>query len=421
MAVTDSTTELLAVNPDAIAREVTAALAKLSTDDSVSSELEYTPTSEHSYYRDMLAIHGHGESRGAQGRLDHHGEQMTRIAADRAERARRALTAFEFRVEPNRTDGQGGYFSPPIWLNQLFATANRPRRVLADLMPKFPLPAGVSQVNLPLLTTGSLVQPNVDLAAVADQDVVDSAGSSPAAPFEGQADVALQLLEQSPPGAHLDWAIFRDLSESYDAQLETALLFGAGGTGQQAALTGVMILTGTNQVAYTGATTGAAMYPYFGRAIAQIGDNRDLPPECFLMRTARWAWIKTSEDTATMPFDLTTKFYLGSTDDTPDPIGGIANFPVFLDDAIPANVTATTNQNVTTYATGGTQDVIICLRPSDGILLEGEPQTIVAREPLSGGLGVRIGMHAYAAAITGRHPAGVSVLCGTGMAVQTGF
>ena len=111
-----------------------------------------------------------------------------------------------------------------------------------------------------------------------------------------------------------------------------------------------------------------------------------------------------------MPFDMGIPFFLGNTADTPDPIGGIANFPVFLDDAIPPNLGA-----------GGTQDLIVCLRPSELILFESEPQTMVTREPGSGTLSARILMHSYAAAITDRRPAGVSVVSGAGMAKVTGF
>jgi hypothetical protein len=423
MAITDTTVEQLALDPDTIARHLADAMHKLGAE-ATSSSLEYTPTGTESFYRDLLALRGFGSSPGAQARLDHHGEQMRVVAAEREQRVSRSLRAFEFRSEPNRTDGQGGFFSPPLWLNQLFATANRPGRVLADLIPRFPLPPGCSTVSLPLIGTGTSTQPETDSSAVADQDLTDLAGTSAVVPLAGQADVALQLLEQSPPGAHLDWAIFTDLSEGYDGDLESQLITGTNGsaaTVASAQLPGIIIVPGTNAIPYTGAVSGAAMYPYFGRAIAQIGDNRQKPPECFLMRTSRWAWIKTSEDTATLPFDLSVPFFLGDTDDTPDPIGGIANFPVFLTDAIPANLTATTTGGVTTYATGGSQDVVICMRPSDLILLEGEPETMVAREPLSGNLGVRIQMHSYAAAITGRRPVSISVISDTGMAKPSGF
>ena len=64
---------------------------------------------------------------------------------------------------------------------------------------------------------------------------------------------------------------------------------------------------------------------------------------------------------------------------------------------------------------------MICLRPSDLVLLEGQPQTNVFREALSGTLGVRIQMHIRYAAVTSRYPTGISVVGGNGFAVQSGY
>lgn len=412
MSTTDAPTalETLAFDPDRVAQGLAERLHKLSAPET-SSELVYAPTAKVSYFRDLLAREGKVSSPGCEQRLAHHAEQMVNIAAERQKCAeqRLRLGGFELRVEPGTTDGQGGYFSPPAWLNQLFATANRPRRVLADLMSSFPLPAGVSQVNLPIIGTGSVVAPTQPGSAVPDQDITDSAGSSMVAPFAGMVDVALQLIDMAPPGAHVDFAIFSDLSEAYDADLETQLISGTG-TGQQ--LLGVTnVPPSSNLITFTNAApTGSLLYPYLGQAFAQVSDNRFVAPQCWLMRGARWAWIKTSEDSATLPFDISSPTYLGSTDDTPDPIGGIVGLPVFLEEAIS-----------NTQGAAGNQDVIIALRPTDLILLEGEPQTMVAHEPGSGTLTARIEMHSYAAAITDRRPAGVSVVSGTGLSKPSGF
>jgi hypothetical protein len=285
-------------------------------------------------------------------------------------------------------------------------------------MRRFPVPPGVSSVNVPIIGTGTQVQTSPDSAAVPDRDFTDSPGSSAAVPLAGRADVALQLLEQSPPGAYLDWAIFQDLAEDYDYQLELQLLNGVGGTGNGAQLLGVMQVPGTNAITYTDASpTGSEIDPYLGNAFAKVGDNRLRPPQCWLMRSARWAWFMTSEDgTSNRPFGLDTRFYLGNDDDTPDPISGFLGLPAFLDDAIPANLSG----NPGAFTNSGTQDAVICLRPTDLLLLEGEPRTAVYREPLSGQLGVRIELHNYAAAITGRRPASISVVGGTGLVVQAG-
>jgi len=376
----------------------------------LSDELVYTPSSSHSYYRDLLASQTRRvQSPGHQDRLQRHAEQMEAIDREHRARDMRRLSGvgIEYRVTPDRTDGYGGYFSPPAWLNQLFATANRPGRVLAGLMPRFPLPAGVSTVNVPVINAGTVVDPSEDDSAVPAQDLTDQAATSNVVPFAGQADVALQLLEQSPAGGHLDWAIFQDLSEAYDDDLEVQLLAGADGTSQQ--LLGVTQVSAIVTVNYTG-TSGSNLWVALSKVAAQVADGRSRPPECWLMRSARWFYLQGSEDTATRPFGLGTQFFLGNDDQTPDPISGLMGLPVFLDDAITA-----------TNGTAGNQDLILCLRPRDLILMEGDPRTVVAREPLSAALGVRLQMHCNAAAITGRRPAGIGQVTGTGLAVASGY
>jgi hypothetical protein len=405
-----SNTDLLVEDPEEIARRVAKHLHKLSLD-TAGDELVYSPFGKHSYYSDLIS-HERGLPNGqsAWQRLERHAEQMKRFYEERERRAwdRFASGLVEYRVTPDRTDGHGGYFSPPAWLNQLFATANRPGRVLAGLMTRFALPAGVSSVNIPLIGAGTAVQPAVDDAAVLDQDFTDAETGSSVVPFSGQADVALQLLEQSPAGAHLDWALFMDLSEAYDEDLETELLVGPGGA-SLLGVTNVKSIGGA--VTYTDASpTGSKMWSHLGQVPAGIGKTRKKPPECWLMTTSRWAWFEASEDTAERPFGLSTKFFLGNDDNTPDPVSGMMGWPVFLDDAIPTNLGA-----------GGKQDFVASLRPRDMMLLEGVPQTAVMREPGSGSLGVRLQMHANVAALTARRPAGIGILSGTGMTVAAGY
>ena len=237
------------------------------------------------------------------------------------------------------------------------------------------------------------------------------------------ADVALQLLEQSPAGAHIDWAIFKDIKESYDAQLESQLICGIGAGAPNPQILGVINVAGITYINYTGAETGTTMWPYFSQAVGQIADARELPPECWLWRTGRWAWLAGQEDQSLRPLGLPSPFFLGNNDDTPDPITGITGYPMFGDESIPNTLTynsaADTFSNIAGAAVN--EDVCICLRPSDLMLWEGDFQTSVNRVPLSGSLGVRLVMHNYAAAITARFPTSIAVVAGTGMAYPSGY
>ena len=203
--------------------------------------------------------------RDATERLDRHGEQIRVLRAEQERRAWQGIRAgeLETRIEPNRTDGQGGYFAPPLWMNEFFATAARPGRVLAGLVPHFDLPPGVGSVSLPIITTGTSTQATIDATANIDQDIMDTAGTSTVQTISGQADVSLQLLEQSPAGASLDWAILTDLSADYDQQLESTLLLGAGSIFGQ--VTGV-VSAATNSVTYSsGSPSATAMWMTLAR------------------------------------------------------------------------------------------------------------------------------------------------------------
>ncbi len=291
----------------------------------------------------------------------------------------------------------------PEWLNQYFATAVRPTRVLANLVAaRFPLPGGVTSVSVPIIGTAPVVQPVLPGAPVPAGDITDSAGSSAVATMVGSADVSLQALEQSPAGAHLDWALFSDMAEAADADLENQLLYGLGSSSQQLVGLTTIVPTG-NQVTYTsGSPTGQALFPYLGQVASRIGDARDRPMEAWLMRSARLAWLFTQADQQGRPLE------------TPDPgtpgTGSICGKPIFEDDAILA-----------TQGAGNNQDTIVGVRPSDLLLFEGEPQTAVMREPGSGSLSARVQMHVNVAAITNRYPSGIGIIEGTGLVVQTGY
>lgn len=369
------------------ARDIAARLA-------VTSEpLTYERHGPHSYFQD-LARHTDRRDRESGGRLERHATELRAVAAEREQRAWAVAReqGMQLRVSPSRIDGQGGFGSPPLWLMDALASVPRADRALANLMPKYTLPAGVGEVNLPRLTTGTLTGVVADGGAVTVRDITDAAVTSPVATIAGQSDMALQLLEQSPAGGYLDHVIFRDLRESYDFQLERQLINGTGASGQ---LLGVLnVPTGAglaSNVTYTDASpTAQEMVPFVGQAAAQLGNSRLLPPEAWLMRTSRWAWIAS----AAWPTSQTKT---------------LLAYDVVEDDAIPATLGA------------GSQDVIIGCRPSDMLLLESAPRALVDFESLSGVLGVRLQLRAYVAAFTARQPTAIVTLTGTGLTVQSGF
>jgi HK97 family phage major capsid protein len=357
----------------------------------VSEPLTYrADRSDVSFFQDLIAFQ-RGERGDTARRLERHAREHE----------------LETRIHPDRTAGAGGSFAPPLWLIGQTANVPQPGRVLADLIPHFPLPEGVSSVNVPVLTTGMTMAPVADDLAVSDVDVTDTASSSPVVTISGYDDVSQQLLDQSPQGAHLDQILFKSLTESYNATLEGQLINGSGAAGQ---FTGLLNLAGTNRVTYTsGAPSATQMYTYAGQMAAAIGIYRKQPAEVWLMGTPRAAWITTSEDQQSRPLML-------AGDDGPGSFQ-LAQYSVKLDDAVPRNL-----------GTGSNQDAMILCKPSDMLLLESDPHLRVMTDILAdsesagaGTLSVRIQLHRYAAAIIGRYPTGIAVMQGTGMVTQPGF
>jgi hypothetical protein len=367
-----------------------------------------------SYFKDRIDLEMHGDN-AARSRLERHGKEMDVELARRDAEARSILAGakIETRADPSRTPGMGGYFAPPLWLVEKFAPAKRPARLIANLIDAegglFPLPSGVQSVNIPLLTTGNAEVPEADDEDDDSQNITDIAKSSPVVTISGDSDAALQLLEQSGAGAAFDWAMFKDLAESYDADLDSQILYGTGSGGQFTGIT--TVVTTANAIAYTDASpTLSEMYPSLGKAAAAVGDNRNLPPQAWLMRTARWAWIGTSLDSSSRPIVPPA---LGPpprpAEDEPQATSSILGWPVYCDDSISVTLGAT-----------GTQDQIVVFRPADLLLLEGTPHTAVMMEPLSGSLQVRIQLRNYAALVIG-HVSSIAIVTGTGMVVQSGW
>lgn len=362
---------------------------------------------------------------GARERLARHGREMAvelRARAGRStERRHRgdvieSDATFEYRA-PNLTPGQGAAFMPPLWLVDLTATFPRPERVIADLVPSFLLPDGVSSVNVPVITTGSVAQPQTPNSAVASVDLADSATSSRVMMIPAFCDASLQLVEQSGMGgAALDVVVWRDLLAAYDAQLEYQLTSGPGNTGTggfvaDSQLLGVGNIPGAGNVTYTsGSPTATGAYPLLGQAFGTVSNARKVRPECWLMRGGRWVFFVTGEDADGRPLGVPDAHNPPPTtpDGVPDPIGALVGLPVFTSESISA-----------TLGPAGNQDEIIALRPSDCLLWESQPRLDVDRATLSGSLGARISMRASAAFLGGRLPTGICTMTGTGMTVQT--
>lgn len=358
-----------------------------------SEAVTYERGSRASYFAD-LAMAKINQDPQAQARLNRHAEEVE----------------YERRTNPNRTDGQGGYFVPPAWLMDEYAEYLRAGRTVANLIGSMQLPAGTDSLNIPKLATGStaIIQ-TADAASVSSTDVTDSTVSAGVKTIAGQQDIALQLLEQSP--LSFDEIIFRDLVADLNMNLDKQVISGSNASGQVKGI--LTVTTGVTTVSYTGTTT-TALYSKIAGGVNTVHTSRFLPPDAILMHPSRWAYLLAQVDTAGRPLVVPNanqpQNALGTFQGpaSEGAVGSLQGIDVFVDPNIPNNLGASTNE-----------DRIIILRRSDPLLWEGGLNTRVLPEVLSGTLQVRLQVYKYMAFTAERYPQSIVVLQGTGLVAAT--
>jgi HK97 family phage major capsid protein len=401
---------------------------------SVTEPLTYQRGGQHSYFLDLARQQlGRGDGDGgltaSAERLQRHGREMdVEMPARekrREEQARREIrslkdlprgwdgNAFEKRVNPNRTDGQGGYFVPPLWLIDEYAEFLRFGRVAANLCRTMQLPGGTDSINLPKIASGTATAiQTADAVAVQSTDLTDTSVSAPVRTIAGQQDVAIQLLDQSPIA--FDDVIFLDLIEDYNMKWDLQVINGSGASGQ---VTGILNTGSINTVTYTDATpTLPEMYPAFAQAASLVAKNRKLPATAAIMIPSMWYWATAQLDTTNRPLIVPPQGALNPAG-TQTGLGeegyvGMLSMglPAYMDGNIPSNLGAGTNETR-----------IIAARWSDILAWEGIMRTRVLSEVLSGTLQVRFQVYNYCALMANRRPEAISVISGTGLIPAAGY
>jgi HK97 family phage major capsid protein len=439
-------------------RRADAAAASRS-DASVTSEpLTYRADNQHerSYFKDLAATRPEFRSRmkdptGALERLERHAAELNvempkreeareRRAQAQIERAELDFSSsmvgaalrrgfdenpFEKRVNPNRTDGQGGYFIAPLYLLDDYIPALRAGRTAANLCRQMDLPSETDTIKIPKLVTTTItgVQ-TTDGGAVPSQDFTDTEVSVGVKTIAGQEDVALQLIEQS-RGGLIDQVIFEDLASDYNKQLDGQVLTGTNANGQ---IQGILPDTSwtANKVTWSSSTfLGPIFNMALGAAASKASYARySLENFHFLMHPRRWFWFATSLDGAsgTSGRPIVSADGFGPTNavalhNGPVPNEGLAGRVPFgpnsyIDGNVPILATAAG------AVTGGTNDLALGAKWDDIWLFEGALRTRVLSEVLSGTLQVRFQLYNYVTLLV-RYGASISVIVGTGMAAPT--
>jgi HK97 family phage major capsid protein len=368
---------------------------------SVNEARTYEKENGRSYVQDLirhrLGMDGDGL---ALQRLQRHGEEV------QTDKEYRALL---------RTDGNGGYFVPPIWLIDQFVALARAGRAYANLSSTSPLPPGTDSINIPKVATGTSTGiQTADNTAVSNTDLTDTSITAPVRTIAGEQDLPLQLLDQSP--INFDEVIFRDLTADYATKLDLQVISGSGASGQ---VLGVRTTPSIVTIAYTsGSPTVALLYSKIADAIQRVHTSRFLAPTAIVMHPRRWAYFLAAADTTGRPLvvpsagnpmnALATLGEVGSQ----MVVGEMQGLPVVTDPSMPTTLGAST-----------TEDVIHVIRASDLLLWESSVRTRVLNEANTAGaasqgsntLTVRLQVYGYLAFTAARYPQSIVEIGGTGM------
>ncbi|MGN6243719.1 MAG: phage major capsid protein [Motilibacteraceae bacterium] len=346
----------------------------------------YRPDGDHSFFADMAATHRNADIN----------------ARDRLVRHRKQVGEARAAGSSNLTG-----LVPPAFLTDLAPIA-RGSRGVANALRSLPLPEQGQEIVLPKATAGGTVS-----VQAAENDPLSTADPTsdllpvPVMSVSGFVPASYALRMRS--GGAADLAIATDLLDAYGEALSNKLVNGTGTGGQ---CTGLLNVSGAGSVTFTAATPDAKG---FAAAIAQgagtVGTTRKRWPSVVVMHPRRWAWYSGQSDTADRPI-LPPSSGVGATlapeADAAEIVGMIGNLPVVLDESIPVNLGAGTDE-----------DRVFVLRSNDLLLWEDGPFTAHVQQYQQTGasnLTFTYVLNKYAAFTADRRPEAVCVIGGTGLA-----
>jgi hypothetical protein len=347
----------------------------------------YRPDGTASYFVDLVADKGlvaDMDATGARARLARHAQQ----------------TGIETRAT---TTGTYGGAIPPAYLQDLISTVARAGRPFADLIvagqggPIDLGPDGATAI-IPVATAGSSAATQSAETTAATNDPALSAGTLTVGQALGKFTAGWHTMARG--GPLLDRWIAMDLGEACATSLDNALINDPG-TGAQ--VTGILNVSGVQPVAFTtGSPTAALLVSKILQAARVASTSRKAPTDTVVMTTKRWAWICAGLIASSPPAMLVST----CPPDLDSPyVGTVGHLGVLLDDNVPTNTGAGTNQ-----------DPVIVTRAADHVLAETDTTVLVFNDTsaVGGGTGVVLGAVKYFA-WQARRPAGTAVVNGTGL------
>lgn len=331
-------------------------------------------------------------------------EQLEVVRASLRDRELRSLQT-EGGITVSASGGAAAFVVPAILMNELIPYRT-PYRAVADQLTPRPLPTYGMKVAAPNFTTPPSISQQTEGSSVSDTDPVLGLIERDVAPFSGQVQISQQLLDRSGPGISADQALFSQLREMLDQQIDELAITQLLASAQ----------TVTNNGSFSLATASGVG-----------GFLGDLKKAKSLIR-----------NTAGVRLNATHAFAVGN---LVDYIAAYADaegrpiFPPYLDDnRLPIrSVGDQTGEGYTGYIVSSlatfiddnipnlgttSQLQILVARPSSTALLEGTPIPYLYPPSIAGSLLAICGIRSYAAVIP-RFPTGAAVITGTAYTAST--
>lgn len=282
--------------------------------------------------------------------------------------------------------GTSGFLLPGYLADEMsmFPRNDKP---FADLWTPFPLPLSGMNFSVPKLTGGaSVAVQDPENATVSETDITsDQAEQHQVVIIAGQVDVARASLEHSFPG--LDLLIASDLKAARAEKLDAQLLSGTGANSQHQ---GIRSVSGVNTVSVTSATAKDIQLAILQGA-SKVSKTRLRWPTHCILHPATYAFIQADSGTASL---------------NERQADALAKIEYVLD----SNVGTSYNTN---------QSEIYLVYAPDLVLAQ-QPGGLIAEQPVSGTLTVRIQQYSYSLSAY-RTAKSIAVISGAGLAAQSGF
>lgn len=291
----------------------------------------------------------------------------------------------------------------PQFLVNLATAVVRVGGPLIDALPSMELPDEGMNMTLPRTTSalvGVTASTQTENTAVAEVDPSYTNVTEPVVTIAGEIDTSFQLVDRAGPVTDLFLAA--NVIEAVEDTLDQQVL---AGDGTLSNMTGILSTTGISTHTWTMTTpTRDAFTQRIARLSSDVAGARRKVPTLIIMHSRRWYWLLGAPITETPGMGRPWQ-YQNITDEDPyvGRHGGKAY--IIVDDHIPTNIGAATNQ-----------DVVAIVRSEDLPVLKGPTTVRVERGTRADQLGARIIGHRYAWFSGERYNGrSIGVLTGTGL------